>query len=161
MGWNRCCVGQCVHQNKYYSSAKEKRKRVWTHHRKPHSCRVPSALPSVRTRALGKESLGRVPTSRHSANTRHTACRKFAECRPSAKIEHSAYFMFAECRWARTRQRLHMCPSRATNVRWPLGRLTAVTICWVLTFWHSAKSELRWVPVHGTRQRLFRRVPIV
>ena len=65
--------------------------------------------------------LCRVPTSRHSANTRHTACRKFAECRPSAKIEHSAYFMFAECRWARTRQRSCMCPARAPAVRRPSG----------------------------------------
>ena len=25
MGWNPCCVGQCVHQKKYYNSAKRKR----------------------------------------------------------------------------------------------------------------------------------------
>ena len=101
--------------------------------------RVPRVLPSARTRPLGKESVCRVPNLRHSANSRHTAHIFFTECRLSANVRHSTYIIFAEGHWARTRQRLHMCPARATNVRWPLGRLTAVTIRRVLTFWHSAK----------------------
>jgi len=114
------------------------------HYRKPHICRVPRVLPSARIRALGKESVCRVPNLRRSANSRHTAHIFFTECRLSANVRHSTYIIFAEGHWARTRQRLHMCPARATNVRWPLGRLTAVILCRVPVIRHSAKSALPW-----------------
>ena len=107
------------------------------HYRKTHICRVPPA--SARTRALGKAPLCRVPKAQHSANTRHSARPTFAKYRPSAKKGHSASFIFAECRWARTRQRPRMCPARAPAVRRPSVGLTALSIF--------------RVPPPGTRQR--------
>jgi hypothetical protein len=61
---------------------------IWTHHYwKKDLCRVSSVLPSVFFRALGKETLCRVPfldtrqrSSSSSAFFRHSAKSPFAEC---------------------------------------------------------------------------------
>jgi len=46
----------------------------------PDVCRVPKALPSAQYRALGKITIRRVPTKKHSANRQHSAEENFAEC---------------------------------------------------------------------------------
>jgi len=51
-----------------------------THYRKPDICRVLKALPRAIYRALGKVTICRVPTERHSATKRHSAKICFAEC---------------------------------------------------------------------------------
>ena len=43
------------------------------HYRKPDVCRVPMALPSAQYRVLGKITICRVPTKKHSANRQHSA----------------------------------------------------------------------------------------
>ena len=126
------------------------------HYRKTHICRVPPALPSARTRALGKAPLCRVPKAQHSANTRHSARPTFAKCRPSAKKGHSASFIFVECHWACTRQRGRTCPARAPGVRRPLWVADGRYLCRVLQGWHSAKTKFRRVHAAGTRQSQFR-----
>ena len=50
------------------------------HYRKPDICRVLKALPRAIYRALGKVTICRVPTERHSATKRHSAKICFAEC---------------------------------------------------------------------------------
>ena len=52
------------------------------HYWKPDVCRVPKALPSAQYRALGKITICRVPTKKHSANRQHSAEENFAECQP-------------------------------------------------------------------------------
>jgi len=55
--------------------------KIYIHHyRKPDICRVLKALPRVIYRALGKVTICRVPTERHSATKRHSAKICFAEC---------------------------------------------------------------------------------
>ena len=86
------------------------------HYRKPDVCRVPNALPSAQYRALGKITICRVPTKKHSANRQHSAEENFAECQPRgtrqrwvcrvSRFRHSAKFGFAECHVAGTRQSL-------------------------------------------------------
>ena len=49
-------------------------------YRKPDICRVLKALPRAIYRALGKVTICRVPTERHSATKRHSAKICFAEC---------------------------------------------------------------------------------
>ena len=51
------------------------------HYRKPDICRVLKALPRAIYRALGKVTICRVPTEKHSATKRHSAKKIcFAEC---------------------------------------------------------------------------------
>jgi hypothetical protein len=50
------------------------------HYRKPDICRVLKALPRAIYRALGKVTICRVPTERHSATKRHSAKICIAEC---------------------------------------------------------------------------------
>ena len=50
------------------------------HYRKPDICRVLKALPRAIYRALGKVTICRVPTERHSVTKRHSAKIYFAEC---------------------------------------------------------------------------------
>ena len=52
------------------------------HYRKTHVCRVPGSFPSVKSRALGKATICRVPNNMHSANNWHSAAYLFAECQP-------------------------------------------------------------------------------
>ena len=106
----------------------------------------------------------RVPDHEHLAKIHfaecqmwHTACQNVTECRPSAKK--ATRHVFAECQRASTRQRRLTCPARASAVRRPSGWLTAVSFCRVLQGRHSAKTKFRRVPVGGTRQSQFRRVP--
>ena len=116
-------------------------------------------LPRAKTRALGKDMVCRVPGNEHSANICHTACPSVAECWPSAKSGTRQHVPFAECWPGGTRQRLRTCPARAPAVRRPLRWLTTVRFCRVLQGRHSAKTKFRRVPVGGTRQSQFRRVP--
>ena len=109
-----------------------------------------TGLPSARPRALGKDELCRVPDLGHSANMWHTACPHFAECWPSAKngTRHTHTLLSVR------RRALGKDRSRAQHA-W----LTAVSFCRVLQGRHSAKTKFRRVPVGGTRQSQFRRVP--
>jgi len=79
-------------------------------------------LPSAKPRALGKQTLCRVPSPRHSAKILHTVHSIFAEFQHSAKVQHSAYNTFAEFRGAGTRQHLRTWPPRAPAVKPADGR---------------------------------------
>ena len=83
-------------------------------------CRVLKALPSARYRALGKVTICRVPTKRHSAKSRHLVKIGFAECH-AGSTRHTA------SRVRRTR------PPRPLPV-------TAVIVCRVPRSGHSAKT---------------------
>ena len=90
------------------------------HYRKPDICRVLKALPRAIYRALGKVTICRVPTERHSATKRHSAKICFAECH-AGSTRHTA--------------------SRVRCIRSPRPLpVTAVIVCRVPRSWHSAKT---------------------
>ena len=106
------------------------------HYRKPDICRVLKALPRAIYRALGKVTICRVPTERHSATKRHSAKICFAEC------------LFTDTRQtcllpSATRAALgtqpHMYAAYARRARC-LSRPLLLPLCRVPRSWHSAKT---------------------
>ena len=94
----------------------------YRHYRKPDICRVLKTLPRAIYRALGKGTICRVPTERHSATKRHSAKICFAECH-AGSTRHTA--------------------SRVRCIRSPRPLpVTAVIVCRVSARGHSANTSL-------------------